>query len=112
MLTGVPCVVSGLWSVPDISTAILMQRFYSNHIAERMDIPLALQEAQLLVRDLTSSQVANYIEKCYRLGEWEEESKEVIEQYKERYLKMAEKYPEKKSFQHPYYWAAFIVNGA
>jgi CHAT domain-containing protein len=28
MLAGVPCVVSSLWSVPDISTAILMERFY------------------------------------------------------------------------------------
>jgi CHAT domain-containing protein len=33
LLAGVPCVVSSLWSVPDIATAILMQRFYSNHIA-------------------------------------------------------------------------------
>jgi CHAT domain-containing protein len=48
MLAGVPCVVSSLWSVPDISTAILMRRFYFNHVVERMDIPLALQDAQLL----------------------------------------------------------------
>ena len=48
MLAGVPCVVSSLWSVPDISTAILMRRFYFNHVVEKMDIPLALQDAQLL----------------------------------------------------------------
>lgn len=28
LLAGVPCVVSSLWSVPDISTALLMERFY------------------------------------------------------------------------------------
>jgi CHAT domain-containing protein len=89
MLSGVPCVVSNLWSVPDISTAILMERFYSNHIAERMDIPLALQEAQLWVRDLTSSQVADCVEKCYCSREWEGKSKEFIEHYRERYLEMA-----------------------
>jgi CHAT domain-containing protein len=66
MLAGVPCVVSSLWSVPDISTAILMERFYSNHFAKEMDIPLALQDAQRWVRDLTSNQIADYIEECYR----------------------------------------------
>ncbi len=94
MLAGVPCipcVVSSPWSIPDISTAILMQRFYSNHIAERMDIPLALQEAQLLVRNLTFNQVTDYIEKCYCSDEWEGESKEFIEQYRKSCLEMAKK---------------------
>ncbi|WP_410508008.1 CHAT domain-containing protein [Methanosarcina hadiensis] len=111
MLAGVPCVVSSLWSVPDISTAMLMEQFYSNHIVEGMDIPEALQEAQLWVRDLTSRQVTDYMEKCYYSGKWEGKSKENIEQYIERYLKLAEESPEKKPFQHPYYWAAFTVNG-
>ncbi len=81
MLAGVPCVISSLWSVLDISTTILMQRFFSNHVVSGMDIPLALHEAQLLVRDLTYSQVVGYIEKCYCLREWKGESKEFIEQY-------------------------------
>ena len=112
MLAGVPCIVSSLWSVPEISTAILMERFYSNHIKRQMDIPLALQEAQLWVRDLTSKQVADYVEKCYNSGKWEGKSKEKIEQYRDHYLKMAKESPEGKPFQHPYYWAAFTVNGA
>jgi CHAT domain-containing protein len=98
MLVGVPCVVSSLWSVPDISTAILMKRFYSNHIAEEMDILLALQDAQLLVRDLTSVQVADYVERCYRSGEWKEKSKELIEQYREHYLEMAKKISRREAF--------------
>jgi CHAT domain-containing protein len=44
MLADVPYVVSSLWSVPDISTAILMEHFYSNHVVHEMDIPLALQK--------------------------------------------------------------------
>lgn len=111
MLAGVPCVVSSLWSVPDISTAMLMEQFYSNHIGG-MDIPQALQDAQLWVRGLTSKQVADYIEKCYSSGKWEGKSKEFIEQYRERYLEMAKESPDEKPFQHPYYWAAFTVNGA
>ncbi|MCO5382624.1 MAG: CHAT domain-containing protein [Methanosarcina barkeri] len=112
MLAGVPCVVSSLWSVPDISAALLMERFYSNHVVGGMDIPMALQDAQLWVRDLTSSQVADYVEKCYQSGKWEGKSKEFIEQYRKSYLKIAKEFPDKKPFRHPYYWAAFTVNGA
>ena len=76
-----------------------------------IDIPLALQEAKLWVRYLTYSQVAGYIEKCYCSREWKGESKEFIE-YRERYLEMAKKSHEEKPFHHPFYWAAFTVNGA
>jgi CHAT domain-containing protein len=89
-----------------------MERFYYNHIIGKLDIPLALQDAQLWVRDLSSIKVADYVEKCYLSGKCGGKSKEFIENYRERYLKMAEESPDKKSFQHPYYWAAFTVNGA
>jgi CHAT domain-containing protein len=56
--------------------------------------------------------VAGYIEKCYCSREWKGESKEFIEQYRERYLEMAKKSHEEKPFHHPFYWAAFTVNGA
>jgi CHAT domain-containing protein len=112
MLAGVPCVISSIWSVPDISTALLMERFYFNHIILGMDIPQALQDAQLWIRDLTSSQVADYVEKCYQSGKWEGKSKEFIEQYRGDILKLVEESPDKKPFYHPYYWAAFTVNGA
>ncbi len=112
MVAGVPCVVGSLWSVPDISTALLMERFYSNHIVRGMDIPKALQEAQLWVRDLTVKQVADNVDNYYLSGKWEGKSKEIIEQYRKHYLDMAKESPDKKPFQHPYYWAAFTVNGA
>lgn len=112
MLAGVPCVVSSLWSVPDISTAMLMERFYFNLIIEEMEIPLALQDAQLWVRDLTAKQVADYVEKCYLSGKWEGKIKENIERYREHFIKMTKESPDEKPFQHPFYWAAFTVNGA
>ena len=37
MLAGVPCVVSSLWSVPNIFTAILMERFYYNHVVSGVE---------------------------------------------------------------------------
>jgi len=56
--------------------------------------------------------VADYVKKCYQSDKWEGKSREKIEQYRENYLKMADKFPNKKPSHQPYYWAAFTVNGA
>jgi len=47
------------------------------------------------------------VEKCNLSGKWEGKSFEFIERYRERYVKMAEKSPDEKPLNHPYYWAAF-----
>jgi len=51
MQAGAPAVVSSLWRVDDRSTALLMERFYQNHLKEGMSLPAALREAQLWLRD-------------------------------------------------------------
>jgi CHAT domain-containing protein len=43
--TGILFLVSILWSIPGISTALLMDRFYSNHIILGIDIPHVLQDS-------------------------------------------------------------------
>jgi hypothetical protein len=47
------------------------------------------------------------VEKCNLSGKWEGKSLEFIERYREHYVKMAEKSPDEKPFNYPYYWAAF-----
>ena len=110
MLAGVPCVVSSLWSVPDISTALLMGRFYRNHLKGGMNFPAALQEAQAWVRRLEAKEVAEYAETCYRQSKSVQKAK-LLEEHALRYRKWAETDPSAKPFAHPYYWAAFTVNG-
>lgn len=39
MLAGVPCVISSLWAVPDLSTALLMERFYATHLKDAPGFP-------------------------------------------------------------------------
>lgn len=51
MQAGAPAVVSSLWTVDDRSTALLMERFYRNHLEKGMSYPAALREAQLWLRD-------------------------------------------------------------
>ena len=124
MLAGVPCVVSSLWSVPDLSTALLMERFYVNHVHgdpnedPKTRSPLspveALRRAQIWLRDEVTVQEA--AERC-------DERKEELERKGEdppqwlslewrKYTRMASKMPDSHPFAHPYYWAAFALYGA
>ena len=109
MLAGVPCVVSSLWSVPDLSTALLMERFYNNHLNDEMDFAAALHEAQLWVRDLEAEEVADYAEQCYQQSD--EKNRAELFKYRQHYRYLAEKDSTCRPFEHPYYWAAFTVNG-
>jgi CHAT domain-containing protein len=97
MLAGVPCVVSNLWSVPDLSTALLMERFYRNHLVDKMDFAAALQEAQVWVRELRIREVAAYASQCYRQTQKEEEKKE-LPSYARHYQHLAEQNPTLRLF--------------
>ncbi len=114
MLAGVPCIVSSLWAVPDLSTALLMERFYSNHLREEMNFAAALREAQLWVRELQVGEVAEYAEKCYNRQNARPLGGLLLARLRKdmlRYRHLAEKDPALRPFAHPYYWAAFTVNG-
>ena len=109
LLAGVPCVIGSLWAVPELSTAMLMERFYRNHLLEGMTFAAALREAQQWVRDLDAETVAVYAGQCYRQAR--KENKSQLKQYMEQYWLLAEQYPPRPPFAHPYYWAAFTVSG-
>jgi CHAT domain-containing protein/tetratricopeptide (TPR) repeat protein len=109
MLAGVPCIVSSLWTVPDISSAILMEQFYYNHLKNGMTLVEALGEAQKYVRHMRIEEVIDYISRFY--SSCEEEKKVELFQYKQYYQSLLSQFPEQQPFAHPYYWAAFVVNG-
>src|SRR5262245_7492397 len=50
---GAAGVIGTLWSVDDVSTALLMMRFYELHLAGRLEPAAALRSAQFWLRDRT-----------------------------------------------------------
>jgi CHAT domain-containing protein/tetratricopeptide (TPR) repeat protein len=102
--SGASAVVSSLWSVDDLSTALLMQHFYMNVIQERQTPAEALRAAQVWLRDSTRSALGTVCERNIKAG-----FSFFLDAYTELMLGGS---PLDRPYAHPYYWAAFILTGA
>ena len=103
---GVPGVVSTLWPVNDLSTALLMSEFYHQHLEERQGPTEALRRAQLWLRDSTAGEMklADRYERLYRTSGRRDAAAL-------RWLRYYRVNPDVKPFEHPYYWAGFVFSG-
>lgn len=102
LYAGCTNVVSSLWTVNDFSTAFLMIKFYQN-LKEGLSKALALNQAQLWLRDLTKEDLERWIEEnslplkpAVRMS------------LRRRFYQFEEG---AKPFQSPFYWAAFCEIG-
>lgn len=92
-------VLSSLWSVDDFATAYLMIKFYEN--LATADMAVALNTAQIWLRDATQSKLLEWIGELKLDSESTQRIKGFLESYK----------PDKKPFESPFYWAAFCAIG-
>ncbi|MBD0328112.1 MAG: CHAT domain-containing protein [Pyrinomonadaceae bacterium] len=101
---GATSVISTLWAVNDVSTAILMIKFYEIFLSEsRPPVAIALRESQLWLRDATVQDLVDWVASCKLISdERKEEMQNSIE---------FGQIPENKRYQSPHFWAAFCAIG-
>lgn len=107
VLAGARTLIMNLWKVADLPTAILMTRLYENLIEARMPRDEALRQAQHYLRQLSVGQLRDRwfnIESVRRLAASNTTVRVAVDQY----LAQPDTY---HPFDHPYYWAAFILLG-
>ena len=107
ILAGSPNVVSTLWAVADISTAIFMIQFYQTLQQSDLSVVLALRQTQTWLREATVQDLLNWVNNCAVI------SPERREQMQKRLTFGAWKNKlGAKRFESPYFWAAFCAIGA
>jgi CHAT domain-containing protein len=114
---GASGVVGSLWPVNDISTALLMIKFYQYHLAgdPLNSIPplspvSALRKAQLWLRDLTNADLADLFDE-YRKAAAKRQGGMPQDLAQSQFRAHALNPPGEHPYSQPYYWAAFAFFG-
>jgi CHAT domain-containing protein/tetratricopeptide (TPR) repeat protein len=95
---GARSVVLSLWKVDDRATALLMKRFYQNLLGKREDSQPPMPKAQAL------SDAKAWLRR-------QSSETDRINRSDPRYSLKGEAQPAATRFDHPYYWAGFILIG-
>ena len=83
---GVAGVVASLWSVSDLSTMMLLTRFYDYWRNDNLEPAIALRQAQQWLRETPDGEKAAY-------------------------FGLVSLTPNTRNYAHPFYWAAFSYTG-
>ncbi|NEO73749.1 CHAT domain-containing tetratricopeptide repeat protein [Moorena sp. SIO3H5] len=100
LVAGSPALVCSLWKVNELSTTLLMIKFYDN-LRTAMSLGIALNQAQRWLRDVTKEKLEEYIDKLPL-------------NFVEKYVIKAKFYnlnSSDKPFESPFHWAAFCAIG-
>jgi CHAT domain-containing protein len=100
LIAGSPSVVSSLWRVNDLSTALLMIKFYQN-LKSGSTVAIALNKAQTWLRDATTAELlewTNYLNLNETLT-------------KQIQRKLRRRASDEQPFHSHYHWAAFCAIG-
>ena len=101
-------VAASLWSVADISTAMLMEYFYRRWREDKLSPAQALRAAQRWLRDTTNREKAEYFKRYSPAlsGTRMPEATAV-----DFFTQAMSRDLDRRDFAHPFWWAAFYLTG-
>ena len=118
LLNGAQCVVSTLWDVDDLASALCMWKFSHLFIEGQTkgNVATSLQTATLWLsteipsgKNLIDSVLPEFL---LTLDSTDPEQKRIIQECREDAEEHASIYPDSPPFAHPRYWAGFVANGS
>jgi CHAT domain-containing protein/tetratricopeptide (TPR) repeat protein len=106
---GVAAVIASLWSVSDLSTSLLLAKFYAIWREQDIAPDLALRQAQIWLRDTTNQEkIAEFQAAIPGFPASTRMSPTTAQQL---YREMAWEEGRDRAFAHPFHWAAFSYTG-
>jgi CHAT domain-containing protein/signal recognition particle subunit SEC65 len=110
---GVAGVTASLWSVSDLSTMMLLTRFYDLWRIEDLEIDQALRHAQQWVRDTTNSQKYKDLKNSLSKLSSSQIPDSVVNDFLKEFMidYVIRRDPNARDFAHPFHWAAFQYVG-
>jgi tetratricopeptide (TPR) repeat protein len=108
MQAGVNTVIASLWSVADVSTMMLMTRFYKLWRHDEREPCDSLREAQMWVRDTTTEEKRHYLTLLFE----QDSIKSVHAAGIRKLIEALSRFdPDGRDFAHPFHWGAFCYTG-
>ncbi len=116
---GVAAVIASLWAVSDLSTMLLLTKFYDLWRSHQLEPDQALRQAQIWLRDTTNAEKIQALKAV--LPEFPDSPPpqaprdrflglpEAIA--RDLYNKLAWEDPSDRTYAHPFHWAAFSYTG-
>jgi CHAT domain len=106
LAAGCGAVVSTLWLVEDLSTALVMLRFYWHWRHENLELPLALARAMLWLRSTSDQAKCQFAEvELVAAGALSAvDGSELADSIRDR-----SDWPDENSFSEPFFWAGFYI---
>lgn len=102
-------VIASIWSVPDFATALLMIRFYWLWKNNKMEVDIALQQAQIWVRNSPHQEKAAFLETLIDFDQLLDDPD--LKMQPVEFLNWLKATPFENAFYEPKNWGAFYLMG-